>query len=172
MATVETIFSELAKHMITGLMIHDQFESYYSFLNLSAYADFHKEQYSQESCDYIALKRYYMNAHDRLIKEMPIENPHTIPSGWINYKRMDVDVSTKRNAVRDGLDKWVKWEEDTKRKYEQAYKDLMELGEVADALFIKKLIKKVSNELTEAKTWYIKQRDYDFSIAAILDDQN
>jgi len=30
---------------------------------------------------------------------------------------MDVDVNTKRNAVKDLMDKWVKWERDTKKLY-------------------------------------------------------
>jgi hypothetical protein len=80
MATVETIFAELAKHVITGLMIHDQFESYYAFLNLPKYAECHHEQYKQESDTYSKLKHHYMCSHDRLIKDEPIENPHTIPA--------------------------------------------------------------------------------------------
>lgn len=80
MATVETIFAEIAKHVITGLMIHDQYESYYVFLNMPKYAECHREQYEQESETYSKLKHYYMCMHDKLIKELPIENPKTIPS--------------------------------------------------------------------------------------------
>lgn len=105
MDSIETIFSNLAKHMVTGLMIHDQFESYYSFLNFPAYAKCHEEQYHKESCNYLCLKKHYMEMHDKLIQEQSIANPQTIPPTWINYKRMDVDVNTKRNAVKTGLEK-------------------------------------------------------------------
>ena len=103
MATVETIFAELSQRIITGLMIHEQFESYYSFLNLPKYAECHKQRYDEESKLYFKLKSHYMNNHNRLIKEQPIENPHKIPTTWFNYKQDDVDVNTKRNAVKDGL---------------------------------------------------------------------
>ena len=79
MATVETIFAELAQRVINGLMIHEQFESYYSFLNLPKYAECHRNRYREESELYLKLKEYYMDTHNKLIKEQPIENPHTVP---------------------------------------------------------------------------------------------
>jgi len=30
---------------------------------------------------------------------------------------MDVDISTKRSAVKEMMGKWVKWEQDTKKLY-------------------------------------------------------
>ena len=81
MASVELIFSKLVQHIITGLMIHDQYESYYSFLNLPAYAKCHKGQYDEENNTYYKLKCHYMKMHNKLIVEQPVDNPHAIPSG-------------------------------------------------------------------------------------------
>lgn len=77
--TLEEIFSELAAHMIKGLMIHDQMQSYYCFLSLKEYARCHKEQYREESEDYLRLKKHYFKYHNRLIKERSIDNPNLIP---------------------------------------------------------------------------------------------
>lgn len=170
-ANVESIFSSLAKHMITGLMVHDQFNSYYTFLNLPSYARCHKEHYDSESCNYFKLKHHYMKAHDKLIKEQAIANPETIPASWNNYSKIDVDTNTKRTAVRDGLKKWMDWEKETKTLYETAYTKLLSLNEVDDAIFVKHLIKEVSCELAEVKKWYIEKQDCDFSISSIIEDQ-
>ena len=39
----------------------------------------------------------------------------------------------------------------TKHVYERAYKDLIDLNEVADALFVKKMLKGVNHELIKVK---------------------
>lgn len=78
--TIEDIFAELAAHMIKGLMVHDQMRDYYDFLNLKGYAKCHEYHYWEESKNYLCLKHYYFKHHNRLIKEMPIENPKIIPS--------------------------------------------------------------------------------------------
>ena len=77
--TVEDIFSDLAAHMIKGLMVHDQMASYYDFLNLSTYATRHELHYEQENKSYFCLKHYYLKHHKKLIKEQKIENPEIIP---------------------------------------------------------------------------------------------
>lgn len=43
------------------------------------------------------------------------------------------------------------WETDTKLLYEQSYKELMDIGEVEDALFVKHMIKNVSCELAKVQ---------------------
>lgn len=171
MANVEDIFANLSAHMVEGLMVHDQMASYYKFLNLHSYAECHEEHYWEESKNYLCLKDYYLKHHKKLIKELPIANPKIIPANWYNYMKKDVDITTKRNAVKTGMEKWVKWETDTKNLYEQSYKDLMDLGEVADAIFLKKFIKAVTHELADIEEWYIIKQDSDFGMNAILADQ-
>lgn len=47
----------------------------------------------------------------------------------------------------------------------------MDLGEVADAIFLKKFIKAVTHELADIEEWYIVKQDSDFGMNAILADQ-
>ena len=104
-ATVEDIFAEIAAHMIKGLMIHDQMADYYCILNLKGYAKCHEYHYWEESKNYLYLKHYYFKHHSKLLKEVAIENPKMVPASWFNYTKEDVDVNTKRNAVKTGLEK-------------------------------------------------------------------
>lgn len=103
--TVEEIFAEVSAHMIKGLMIHDQMSHYYCFLNLKGYSKCHKYHFLKENQDYMELNKYYLHHHSRLIKEKPIEDPKVIPNSWYAYNREDVDATTKRNAVKTGIEK-------------------------------------------------------------------
>ena len=149
--TVEEIFSELSAHMIKGLMVHDQMAKYYCFLNLKGYAKCHTYHYLCENKDYMELNHYYHKYHNKLIKEQPVSDPKLIPNSWYTYLRIDIDATTKRNAVKTGLEKWASWEKDTLDLYSKMYQELLSLGEIADALIDKKTC--------------------DFDIACILGDQ-
>lgn len=171
MATVDEIYADLAAHMIKGLMVHDQMSSYYCFLNLKGYAKCHNYHYVCENKAYIKLKEYYMQHHGKLIKDKAISDPKLIPNSWYAYTRKDVDTTSKRNAVKTGLEKWIEWESDTKNTYTKAYKDLMALNAVADAHFIARFLDDVDEELAQAESLYIKKKTVDFDIGSIMSDQ-
>ena len=117
--TVEEIFATISSHMVKGLMIHTQLADYYDFLGLCGYKRCHEYHALKETCSYRGINRYYINHYNKLVVEQPIENPEVIPQNWYQYTRQDVDANTKRNAVKNGLDKWVEWEQETKKLYEQ-----------------------------------------------------
>ena len=48
------------------------------------------------------LKAYYITHFDKLLPEGKAKNPDAIPSGWLRYERNDVDVNTRRSAVKSG----------------------------------------------------------------------
>lgn len=169
--TVEEVFSELSAHMIKGLMVHDQMAHYYCFLNLKGYSKCHQYHYLCENKDYMELNHYYHRHHNKLIKAKPVEDPKIIPSSWYAYFREDVDATTKRNAVKTGIEKWIEWEQDTKKLYEKMYKELFALGEIADAEYLACLIKDVNEELAQAQSLYIKKKSCDFDISSIMGDQ-
>ena len=94
--TVEEIFTELSAHMIQGLM-------------LNKYACNHECHYREESESYLRLKQHYFRYHNKLIKDKEIDTDlEVIPRSWYNYERKDVDINTKRNAVKEGYEKWIK----------------------------------------------------------------
>lgn len=171
MSEIEDLFAKIAAHMIKGIMMHDQMANYYSFLNLKGYAKCHKYHFLEENKNYIHLKHYYLKYHRKLIKEFPVEDPKVIPSSWYSYKKEDIDINTKRNAVKTGLEKWIKWEQETKDMLEMAYKDLINWNSIADATFLTEFIKDVDCELAKVEKYYIEKQDCDFSMASIIEDQ-
>ena len=169
--TVDEIFSELSAHMVKGLMIHDQMADYYDFLSLRGYKKAHEYHYKREMCYYRKLHRYYINHFGKLIAEKQIENPESIPSSWYRYSRGEVDANTKRTAVKNGIERWVAWEKETKSLYQMAYRELMAAKEEAAALFLQECVQAVDCELKWAERKEIELSSVDYSLAFIIGEQ-
>ena len=170
--TIEEIYNKLASHMIQGMMIHEQLANYYDFLGLKGYKRCHEYHYMNESCMYRKLCRYYINHHNKLIEESEFDNPNIIPKSWYNYTRQDVDTNTKRNAVKQGLEKWVEWEKETKKLYENMYMELQNIGEIASAEFISCFVRDVDRELKKAERYHLNKQATDYDISNIIMEQN
>ena len=170
--TVEEIFSKLSAHMVKGLMIHSQMSEYYGFLGLKGYQECHKYHYFCENFNYRKLGEFYLSCYDKIIMEAPIENPHIIPETWFKYSKQDVNVNTRKSAIQAGMDKWIEWEKDTKKFYEQMYQELIKLDEVDSAYKLAEYIEDVSEELMKAKEKMIELVSTDYDIVMIMDRQD
>ena len=170
--TVEEIYKELAEHMIKGLMSHDQLADYYDFLGLKGYRKCHEYHYLDESCNYRKLCRYYISHHNKLIEIGEVENPNIIPQNWYRYTRQDVDMNTKKAAVKTGLDAWVNWERETKKLYEQMYAELVALNEFASASKLLCFIKDVDCELKRAERYQLSKEAINYDLGYIISEQD
>lgn len=170
--TIDEIFTELSGHMTKGVMLHAQMADYYGFLALKGYMKAHAHHMSKELKGLCKLHRYFLCHYNRLIEEPEIENPDAIPATWYRYERQDVDASTKRNAVKNGIEKWVAWEVETKALLEMRYKELLDMGEVAAAEFIEDYIEAVDKELKKAQEKHICLTSLDYSLSYIIGEQD
>lgn len=169
--TVEEIFSQLAAHMIKGLMIHSQMSDYYGFLGLKGYQECHKYHYFAENANYKRIANYYLKHYDKLVLDLPFENPDVIPESWFKYTRHNVNENTRKSAIQAGIEKWVDWETQTKKLYEYYYQELCGLGEIAAAMEIRKYIKDVDEELATAYQKHLELKAIDFDINVIMEKQ-
>lgn len=169
--TLDEIFSEISAHMVKGLMIHAQLADYYDFIGLCGYKKCHEYHYYTESIAFRDINSYFMSHHNRLIPYKPVENPNVIPKNWYSHERWDVDLNTRRNAVRDGVYKWVEWERETKKLYERMYKELLDINEIASAIKIQELISDVDYELVEAEKHYIEKEASGYDAVSIVEEQ-
>ena len=170
--TVEEIFKKLSAHMVKGVMIHEQMSDYYDFLNLHGYKRCHEYHAKCEMKAMRKLHRYYLNHYNKLIEEEKVEDPNAIPEGWYKYTRQEVDINTKRTAVKDGIEKWVAWESETKDLYENMYLELLDLGEIAACEKIACYVKAVDKELKWAQRHHINLVAADYSMSYILGMQD
>lgn len=168
---LKEIYSKLSEHMIQGMMFHDQMSNYYDFLGLQGYKRCHEYHFLAETLNYRCLCRYFINHHNMLIPETRFDNTSVIPESWYSHVRSDVDVATKKNAVKTGLTKWVEWERDTKRFYQQMYQELMNIGEVASACKVECFIKDVDKELKKAERYWLNKEAIEYNIGSIIAEQ-
>ena len=169
--TVEEVFSKVSAHMIKGLMIHEQMANYYAFLGLNGYSACHEHHYVEESNAYRKLCKYFIQIHNKLVPYSDVDNPSLIPDSWYNHLRQDVDMATKRNAVKNGLSTWIDWEKETKSMYEEMYKNLIEMREIEDANFLLCLIKDVSEELKTAEQYLLNKEAINYDMVEIVHEQ-
>lgn len=146
-STPEEIFSEINNRFIGAIMMHGQFADYFDFLGLRGYKRLHEYQHLAESIERRKVCRYYINHHNALIKEDFSGEVNIIPDAWYTAKRLSVGKSTKQKAVEDGFIEYHNWESETKSVYEKYAQKLREIGSVADAIFVEKLVEDVSAEL-------------------------
>lgn len=169
--TVDEIYSKLAQHMTEGIMLHEQLANYYDFLGLRGYKRCHEYHFLKEICSYRSLCRYYINHHNTLIPYLPVKSPKIIPENWQKFTRQDVDAATKKNAVKNGFTVWESWERETKKLYEQMYKELTELDEIAFAEEIRKFVLDSDKELKNAEREALRLKAMDFDMPTIICEQ-
>lgn len=168
---VSEIYTKLSAHMIEGIMFHEKMANYYDFLCLRGYKRAHEYHMAKESKAFRKLNRYYINHFDRLIEETAVPEPDVIPASWYRYTRHDVDMNTKRQAVKNGIEKWVAWEEETKELYQEMYLELMDKRYVAAAEELACCIRAVDEELKHAYRKHIYLESVDYSMESIYFEQ-
>lgn len=172
--TIEEISGLIAQKMLQGTMIHQQLINYYNFLGLKGYKKCHQYHYYEESCAYIHFMCYFINHYNKLIPKYSFDSltaPSIIPDNWYNYNREDVDINTKRNAVKNGLQKWISWEKDVKHFLQEMYTQLININEVALAIILQKNIQDVDKELKHAQLKYLEVKAIDFDMTVIISEQ-
>lgn len=153
-------------------MFHEHLSNYYDFLGLEGYKACHEYHFIEETLSYRKLCSYYIRHHNKLIQDSPIENPDVIPSNWYKHVRQDVDMKTKSSSIKTGLSKWVSWETETRKLYEDMYKELMALGHVADALFVSEFICDVNDELASATRDLINKESIGYDMSDVVNEQD
>lgn len=146
-SSVEAVFSEINARMIAALMFHDQMSDYFDFLGMKGYKKLHEYQYFSESMERKKINQYYINHHNKLIPNTYSGQVAVIPENWQTANRISVGKSTKQKGIEDGFNQYHDWEAETKSLYEHYSSQLREMGAVADAIMVEKLVEDVDNEL-------------------------
>ena len=168
---IEDIYSRIAQRMIRGMMIHQQMTNYYNFLGLPGYSKCHQYHYLEETKSFIDINKFYIQHYNKLIQELPVDASSIIPSNWFQYTRQDVDNDTKRRAIEKGMQTWIEWEQDTKNIYQNLYKECFNIGYIFEAMKIQQLIIDVSEQLAQAKQYYLNKKMIDYDLKEIVPQQ-
>lgn len=152
--TVEEVYTTLLNHMIVGVTMHNDIARVFDFLKLEGFARLHDYQQYEEKQNEMLLNHYY-TAHYHKILQLNISSQTIIPNTWYQYTSQDVDINTKKKAIKDLVTKWVLWESETKKLYQKMQHELYNIDEEAAALEINKYILDVTEELSFAEAQLI-----------------
>lgn len=169
--TVDEIFKKISERKILGVMTHDYMVDYFHFLNLDGYKKMQEYHAEHEMKDFRHLHTFYINHYSKLVPDMEFERIDIIPSSWYEHVRSDVDTNTKRSAVKDAFIKWKEWEKETKKVYEQAYKELFDMGEILASVEVMKLIEDVNDEIKWVCKYCMDLANMDYSMSFIIGEQ-
>ena len=166
------IFNTISNRQIKALMFHNEMADYFDFLGLNGFKRMHEYQYLKESAELRGTHRYILNHLNKLVPDDRIESVSVIPSNWYNFKRSDVDVSTRKNAVKEALQKYYDWEQETLTIFENAFVEMSKLGKIAYTNKIMDLICDVDKELKCVCRMWLKYKAVDFDMVLIEEEQN
>lgn len=169
---IERIFSELAAHMRKGLRLHDQMGNIYGFLNLNGYQRCQEYHYYSESISYKKLHEYFTFHFYKLIEYAEESYENIIPESWYKHVKNDVDVNTKRNAIKETMQTWIKWEQETIQLLTKSYYETIELKNFAAAAFILSLLEDVEDEVAIANEDYNNLESINYDMVEIVDQQD
>lgn len=171
----EEICKLVAQRLLQGCMNHEQFANYYNFLGLEGYSIFHEYHFFEQMHNYRQFITYYIDHQDKLIQDFSpgsLTSFSIIPENWFGYTREDVDINTRRNAVKSGLEKYVHWEKETKKFLQDMYTQATQQGYVGIAMQIKKCIKSVEEEIKHANKSYLQIKATEYDMPTIVAKQD
>lgn len=166
--TIEEIFSKMIGRMCEGVKFHDELMQIYDYLGLYGLAKCHAYHVFEEKRGLTNLTHYYVTHYFKLLQLENIPEPKLIPENWYKYTTQAVDTGTKRQAVKEFMEKWVTWEEDSKKIYQEMRQELYNIGEIAVAICMDKYICDVDKELCHAQKSVIKLDTIGYDIGTII----
>lgn len=167
------IFQEISKRQVLALMFHDSMYDLYDFLNLPGFKCWHKHQYLSESKEYLNTKHYFMSTHNKLLDTNDLDQfKSVIPTNWYGYTRFDLNSQSIKQYVESSFNEYRKWEEDTKKLYEELSQALFDLGYISDSEKANGLIQDVTEELKMIYKIMLKLKAANYDVIYILDMQH
>lgn len=168
---VSDIFEQISTRQIVALMLHDQLSDYFGFLGLRGYQALHEQRYRAESAEMRATHRFYLSRFGRLLPAGRPEDPAALPSAWRGRSWAEVDASTRRRAVKDGFERWVSWERGTCQLLSQSVRQLLDLGEIASADYVRRMLADTDQELADAAQMLLELEAVDYDLTVIVPAQ-
>jgi hypothetical protein len=77
----------------------------------------------------------------------------------------------KIHLIQYALKEWIEWEKKSKVIYEDSYRNLVDMSEIAAADFVLQYVKDVDKELRGAELLYRVRDAIDWDLATIYDKQ-
>lgn len=171
--TIEEIFNKLISHMKEGVQFHEEQAKTFDFLGLWGFSKCHISHCFEEKENMMQLQHYYACHYFKLIQLEVSSQPQLFPDTWYKYTTFAVDNATKKSAIKELMEKWIEWEKETKKLYQEMRQEFTNLGELDAAIQLDYYIQDVSKELSHAqkKLISLETQNYDLQIVIEMSEK-
>lgn len=169
--TTHNVFTKLANRMVGAMMIHTQLTELFNFIDLKLDAKRQEKQLHEESSGLLKLEKYATQHHHILITS---DNPPQVDILNLSMLKQPNDKLSPDNKIyliQYAMKEWIEWERGSKIMYEDAYRNLVDMSEIATADFVLQYVRDVDKELRDAELLYRVRDAIDWDLATIYDKQ-
>lgn len=169
--TLHEIYTALGNRMVGAMMIHSQLIQIFAFVDLLPDMRKQENQLQEETHGYSELCKYYIqHHHDILVANNPPQID-ILDMPLLDKSTDDLTSEDKMRLIQYGMNEWIKWEKQSKILYEDSYRNLVDISEVASAEFITRFVRDVDLELKEAERIYRVRKGINWNLDPIYDKQ-
>jgi hypothetical protein len=165
------IFSKLSDRMVGAMMVHTQLTELFNFIDLMPDAKRQKKQFHEESDGLFELEKYAAQHHNLLITSSNPPQVDILNLGMLKQPNDELSPDNKIYLIQYAMKEWIGWEKESKIIYEDAYRSLVDMSEIAAADFVLRYVKDVDKELRDAELLYRARDAIDWDLATIYDKQ-
>lgn len=169
--TVHEIYTALANRMVGAMMIHSQLVQIFAFVDLLPDMRKQESQLQEETHGYSELNKYFIQHHHNVLVADNPPQVDILNLPILKNASNELSSEDKSRLIQYGLNEWINWERKSKILYEDSYRNLVEISEVASADFISRFIRDVDLELKEAEKLYRVREAVNWDLGTIYDKQ-
>lgn len=165
------IFKKLSNRMVGAMMIHTRLTELFNFIDLETDAKRQKKQLHEESDGLLKLEKYAAQHHHILITSDNPPQVDILNLDILEHPNDKLSPDDKIHLIQYALKEWIEWEKKSKVIYEDSYRNLVDMSEIAAADFVLQYVKDVDKELRDAELLYRVRDAIDWDLATIYDEQ-
>lgn len=167
------VFQRVSDTMLSAVMFHADMMECYRFLGLRGFMRFHECRMKEELCGRTKLRDYYTKHHLELLPDdhTKVARREVIPKDWYKYQSTDVTKAIARQAVQRTMQEYVAWEGYAKKTYQDASKELQDLGWIVDGDYMACVACGTARELAKAEKLMIQFNLVDYDMDYIMEIQ-
>lgn len=169
--TTHNIFTKLANRMVGAMMVHTQLTELFNFIDLKSDAKRQKKQLHEETDGLLKLEQYASQHHHILITSSNPPQVDILNLGMLKQPNDKLSPDNKIYLIQYAMKEWIEWEKESKIIYEDAYRNLVDMSEIATADFVLRYVRDVDKELRDAELLYRVRDAIDWDLATIYDKQ-
>lgn len=165
------IFNKLSNRMVGAMMVHTQLTELFNFIDLEPDAKRQKKQLHDESDGLLKLEKYAAQHHHILITSDNPPQVDILNLGMLKQSSDQLSPENRAYLIRYAMKEWIEWEKESKIMYEDAYRNLVDMSEIAAADFVLQYVRDVDKELKDAELLYRVRDAIDWDLPTIYDKQ-